>query len=263
MPDYQDITLDVADSGVATMILDRPDSMNTISSTMKAEIVDALDVLEGDDSVRVLVIRGRGEVFCAGADVSSDAPEEPTMADLLAQRRSSREFFGAIERFPKPTVAAIEGYALGGGCEIACCCDTRIAAESARIGVPEIKLGVIPAGGGTQRLSRLIGTSRARDMVLRGTHYTAAEMHDFGFVHELAADDEFDDVVEEVEETYLNRPPIAMEIAKHLAIDGFESSLEGGLVMESFGATILAETEDREEGMAAFREKRDPNFQGR
>lgn len=262
MPDYQDITLDRSESGVAAIVLDRPDSMNTISDTMKREIGDALDRLETDDSVRVLVFRGRGEVFCAGADVSSDDGEQ-TAADRLAQRRESRRFFDGIESFPKPTVAAVQGYALGGGCEIACCCDTRIAEDTATIGVPEIQLGVIPAGGGTQRLSRLIGVSRARDMVLRGKHYSAKEMREFGFIHELAPEGEFDDVLETVTDEYCNRPPVAMEVAKSLINDGFESSLEAGIMMESLGATILTETEDADEGMTAFREKREPEFQGR
>lgn len=265
MPEYQDITVDRTDEGRVTLWLDRPDSMNTISNTMKDEILDALDRLRDDDAVRVVVFRGRDEVFCAGADVSSDGDGGDADAPhrLLARRRRSREFFTAIDEFPKPTVAVIEGYALGGGCEMACCMDTRIAAEDATIGVPEIQLGVIPAGGGTQKLAQLLGVSRARDMVLRGKHYDAHEMAEMGFVHELAPDGDLEATVDEVAEQYRNRPPIALEIAKGLVTKGDDASFEAGFLMESLGASICSMTEDADEGMAAFREKRDPDFQGR
>lgn len=265
MPDYQDIALDRTDEGRATLWLDRPDSMNTISNRMKDEILECLDHLRDDDSVRVVVFRGKDGVFCAGADVSSDGDGGDADAPhrLLARRRRSREFFTTIDEFPKPTVAAIEGYALGGGCELACCVDTRIAAESATVGVPEIQLGVIPAGGGTQKLARLIGVSRARDMVLRGQHYDAAEMAEFGFVHELCAAENLDETLDGVVEQYKNRPPIALEIAKGLVTKGDDASVEAGFLMESLGASVCSMTEDAEEGMAAFRGKRDPEFQGR
>lgn len=265
MPDYQDISLSRTDEGRVTLWLDRPEQLNTISNRMKDEILDALDRLADDDAVRVVVLRGRDGNFCAGADVSSDgdgtAATEPH--ELLDRRRQSRAFFSAIDEFPKPIVAAIEGYALGGGCEIACCTDTRVAAESATIGVPEIQLGVLPAGGGTQKLAQLIGLSRARDMILRGTHYDAAEMADMGFVHELVPDEAFDAAVDEVVEQYKNRPPIALEVAKGLVTKGDDASFEAGFLMESLGASLCSLTEDAEEGKAAFQEDRDPEFRGR
>jgi enoyl-CoA hydratase/3-hydroxyacyl-CoA dehydrogenase len=262
MPSYDDITVKVADSGRATIVMDRPEQMNTISPQMTEEIDDALSHLEENDDVRVLVLRGRGENFCAGADVSDDR-ESTTPATRIRSSRQNRHTFNYLESFAKPTVAAIQGYALGGGCELACCCDTRIAAESATIGVPEIRLGVIPAGGGTQRLARLIGVSRAKDMVLRGKHYSAEEMKDAGFVHELVDEDAFEEKVDEVVDQYLKHPPIAMEVAKHTVNRGFESSLETGLEMESWGAAIVTSTEDAKEGLEAFRENREPEFEGK
>lgn len=265
MSDYSDITVEIEDSGRANLILDRPKKLNTISKTMTVELKDALNELEANDDVFVIVVRGRDGNFCAGGDVGDDGDDaDPAPHDRLSQsRRTTRETFRKLENVGKPTVAAIEGYALGGGCELACCCDTRIATEEARIGVTETKLGLIPGAGGTQRLPRLIGLSRAKDMVLRGKQYSASEMNQFGFVHELAPKDEFDDLVDEVAGDYLNRSPVGMEMAKHVMNRGIESSLESGLEMEAWAVGIVTNTEDSEEGIKAFHEDREPNFQGK
>jgi enoyl-CoA hydratase/3-hydroxyacyl-CoA dehydrogenase len=258
--EYDDIDLRLEDDGRAVLRLDRPESLNALSDRMADEILDALDRLEEED-VRVLVVRGSDGNFCAGADVGSP-PAETKPHEQTRRFRDLRRMFNRLESFPRPTVAAIEGYCLGGGCEIACCCDTRVAAEGATIGVPEIMLGVIPAGGGTQRLSRLIGLSRARDMVLRGKHHDAETMRDYGFVHELVADDEFEGALEDVVEEYLIRPPVAMEAAKMALNGGFEASLQSGLEMESLATGVVFGTDDAQEGLEAFREDRDPEFTG-
>lgn len=258
--EYDDIDLRLEDDGRAEIRLDRPESMNALSDRMADEVLDALDRLE-DENVRVLVVRGTEGNFCAGADVGSP-PAETKPHEQTRRFRGLRRMFNRLESFPRPTVAAIEGYCLGGGCEIACCCDTRIAAESSTIGVPEIMLGVIPAGGGTQRLSRLIGLSRARDMVLRGKHHDAETMRDYGFVHELADDEEFETVLEEVVEEYLIRPPVAMEMAKLTMNGGYEAALESGLEMEALATGVVFGTDDAQEGLEAFREDRDPDFTG-
>ena len=259
---YDDIDLHTEEDGRAVLTFDRPESLNALSDRMADEMLDALDRLEDDDDVRVLVLRGRGGNFCAGADVGSP-PAETKPHEQTRRFRRLRRTFNRLESFPRPTVAAIEGYCLGGGCEIACCCDTRVAAESATVGVPEVTLGVIPAGGGTQRLSRLIGLSRARDMVLRGKHHDAETMRDYGFVHELAAEDAFEETVEEVVEEYLARPPVAMEMAKLTLNGGFEAALESGLEMEALATGVVFGTEDAQEGLEAFREDRSPEFEGR
>lgn len=258
--EYNDIDVNLEDDGRATILFDRPDSLNALSDRMADEVLDALDRLE-DEGVRVLVLQGVDGNFCAGADVGAP-PAETKPHEQTRRFRRLRRMFDRLERFPRPTVAAIEGYCLGGGCEIACCCDTRVAAESATIGVPEIMLGVIPAGGGTQRLSRLIGLSRARDMVLRGKHYDAETMREYGFVHELADDDAFDDRLEDVVEEYLERPPVAMEMAKVALNGGFEASLESGLEMEALATGVVFGTNDAQEGLEAFREDRAPEFTG-
>ncbi|ELY37786.1 enoyl-CoA hydratase/isomerase family protein [Natronorubrum tibetense] len=258
--EYNDIDVSLEDDGRARIRLNRPESLNALSNRMADEILAALDRLEEED-VRVLVLRGAEGNFCAGADVGSP-PAETKPHEQTRRFRRLRRMFNRIESFPRPTVAAIEGYCLGGGCEIACCCDTRIATESATIGVPEIMLGVIPAGGGTQRLSRLIGLSRARDMVLRGKHHDAETMQEYGFVHELADDDAFEAELETVVEEYLLRPPVAMEVAKMAINGGFEAALESGLEMEALATGVVFGTEDAQEGLEAFREDRDPEFEG-
>lgn len=258
--EYDDIDLRLEDDGRAEIRLDRPESLNALSDRMADEILDALDRLE-DEDVRVLVLRGSEGNFCAGADVGTP-PADTKPHEQTRRFRQLRRMFNRLESFPRPTVAAIQGYCLGGGCEIACCCDTRIAAESATIGVPEIMLGVIPAGGGTQRLSRLIGLSRARDIILRGKHHDAETMRDYGFVHELVDDDSFEDALETVVEEYLERPPVAMEMAKLTINGGFEAALESGLEMEALATGVVFGTDDAQEGLEAFREDRDPNFEG-
>ncbi|MFC7157154.1 enoyl-CoA hydratase/isomerase family protein [Halomarina halobia] len=259
--EYDDIDVAVGDDGRAVLSLDRPDSLNALSDRMADEILDALNRVEEDDDVRVLVVRGRDGNFCAGADVGSP-PAETKPHQQTRRFRRLRRLFDRLEGFPRPTVAAIEGYCLGGGCELACCCDTRVAAESATIGVPEITLGVIPAGGGTQRLSRLIGLSRARDMILRGKHHDAATMREYGFVHELTDDEGFEDALEAVVEEYLVRPPVAMELAKLTVNGGFEASLASGLEMEALATGVVFGTDDAREGLEAFRENRAPDFRG-
>ncbi|MFC6764433.1 enoyl-CoA hydratase/isomerase family protein [Natrinema soli] len=264
MSDYSDISVEVTESGRANLILDRPDKLNTISKTMTVELREALAELEENDDVFVIVLQGQGGNFCAGGDVGDDDNGKPTPhARLNQSRRTTRDTFRKLENVGKPTVAAIEGYALGGGCELACCCDTRIATEEASIGVTETKLGLIPGAGGTQRLPRLIGCSRAKDMVLRGKQYSGAEMKEFGFVHELAPEDEFDELLNDVAGDYLNRSPVGIEIAKHVMNRGIESSLEAGLEMEAWGVGIVTNTEDAKEGIKAFQEDREPNFQGK
>lgn len=260
--DYENLDVTVEDDGRAVLTFDRPDSLNALSDPMAEEIIDALDQLEADPDVRVLVFRGRDGNFCAGADVATP-PAESEPFQQTRRFRWLRRLFNRIEAFPRPTVAAIEGYCLGGGCEIACCCDTRVATESATIGVPEIMLGVIPAGGGTQRLSRLIGLSRARDMILRGKHHDAETMREYGFVHELTDDDAFEARLEDVIEEYLARPPVAMELAKHVVNGGYDASLQAGLEMESLATGVLFGTDDAQEGLEAFREKRPPEFEGK
>lgn len=261
-PEYDDIDVAVKDDGRVELTLDRPDSLNALSDRMSKEILDTLDRLENRDDVQVLVIQGRDGNFCAGADVGSP-PAETKPHQQTRRFRQLRRMFNRLENFPRPTVAAIKGYCLGGGCELACCCDTRIAAKSATIGVPEIMLGVIPAGGGTQRLSRLIGLSRARDMILRGKHHSGETMEKYGFIHELAEDDGFASTLEEVIEEYLERPPIAMEVAKLTINGGFEASLEAGLEMEALATGVVFGTEDAQEGLEAFREDRTPEFEGK
>lgn len=258
--EYEDIDVSLEDDGRATILLDRPESLNALNDRMADEILDVLDRLEEED-VRVLVLKGSEGNFCAGADVGTP-PAETKPHEQTRRFRRLRRMFNRLESFPRPTVAAIEGYCLGGGCEIACCCDTRVAAESATIGVPEIMLGVIPAGGGTQRLSRLIGLSRARDMVLRGKHHDAETMREYGFIHELVDDDALDDALEEVVEEYLERPPVAMEMAKIALNGGFEAPLESGLEIEALATGVVFGTDDAQEGLEAFREDRDPVFEG-
>lgn len=259
---YDHIDLSLGDGGTANVELARPDAMNSINEGMIDDLHDALERLRERETLRVLVVRGQGGNFSAGADLDVDLTAlEPH--EHVRNVRSIRELFDRLDDFPRPTVAAIEGHCLGGGCELACCFDTRVASTDATIGLPEVRLGLIPGSGGTQRLSRLIGVSRARDMVLRGTLHDAETMQEYGFVHELVEPESFDERLDAVVQDYLDRAPIAVELAKQVVTGGFEAPLATGLDMESLATGLLVGTDDASEGISAFQADRDPEFEGK
>jgi enoyl-CoA hydratase len=246
---------------VATVTINRPDKRNALSAAVRADILEALDELRHEDEVRVLIFTGAGEkAFIAGADIGEFAERTP-----LEQRTvmEGRRIFDEIAAYPKPTIAMINGFALGGGCELAMACDMRIAARSAKLGQPEIRLGLIPGGGGTQRLPRLAGVGPALRLILTGDIIDAAEAHRIGLVDEVVDDDELRAHTAELARSMAAHSPVALRLAKAAVHASLEAPLGAGLAMERELFITAFASEDRQEGVAAFLEKRPPEFHGR
>ena len=253
------ISFDVDDRGVATVTVDRPEQLNALTAETLEAIEDALDEA-ADRDARALVIAGAGdEAFVAGADISHmvdlSTPEAQAYAEL------GHRVADAIETFPAPTVAAVDGYAFGGGCELALACDLRVAAESAVLGQTEIDLGIIPGWGGTQRLPALVGDEVARRLIFLGERIDAAEAAEVGFVGEVVSDAEFDDRIDELAGELAAKPATALRAAKEALNAAGEGSAATGLALERRAWAGLFGTHDQREGMAAFLEKREPEFE--
>jgi len=256
---WDTVTFDIDDRGVATITVDRPAQLNALTAETLEAIEDALDEA-GDRDARVLVIAGAGdEAFVAGADISHmvdlSTPEAQAYAEL------GHRVADAIETFPAPTIAAIDGYAFGGGCELALACDLRVAAESAVLGQTEIDLGIVPGWGGTQRLPALVGDEVARRLIFLGERIDAAEAAEVGFVGEVVAADAFDDRIDELAGELAAKPATALRAAKEALNAAGDGSAATGLALERRAWAGLFGTHDQREGMEAFLEKRDPEFQ--
>jgi enoyl-CoA hydratase len=260
MPEYQTITVDKR-GAIAVLTINRPDKLNALNKTVHGEGVAALDELRKDASVRVVVITGSGpKSFIAGADISEFAGQTPvTQRDLFLERT----FFNSIDAFPKPVIAMINGFCLGGGNELALACDIRIASENARFAQPEINLGIMCGGGGTQRLTRLIGEGRAMEMVLTGDMIDAQTALKFGLVTAVHPAEELEARTMELAEKIAEKAPIALQLSKEAVKFASRSNLDEGLRREVDLFAICFSTEDKEEGVAAFVEKRKPNFKGK
>lgn len=250
---------EIAD-GIGTIRLDRP-PMNALNRQVQEELRAAAGAAAADPEVRAVIVYGGEKVFAAGADIKEMA--DMSYVDMAARAAALSGAFDAIARIPKPVVAAVTGYALGGGCELALTCDWRVVAEDAKLGQPEIKLGVIPGAGGTQRLARLVGPARAKDIVFSGRMVDADEALRIGLADLVVPAAEVYDAAVALVRPYTSGPAQALRAAK-LAIDGgLEMDLASGLAWESQLFSALFATEDRSEGMAAFVGKRRPNFTGR
>jgi enoyl-CoA hydratase len=246
--------------GVALVTLNRPDVLNAIDSQMLGELVQTLERLDADEACRCVVITGAGErAFAAGADIKEMADASPvslTIANSFAR-------WERIRRIRKPLVAAVRGYALGGGCELAMACDMIIAADDAQFGQPEIKIGVIPGAGGTQRLTRALGKAKAMELILTGRNLPAREADLHGLVTRTAPPQETLAAALELAGQIAALPPLAVMAAKEAVNRAFELSLEAGLEFERRNFFLLFASEDQKEGMAAFAEKRAPRWKGR
>jgi len=248
------------DGGIATIRLDRP-PMNALNAQIQEDLRAAARDVSADNEVRAVVVYGGEKVFAAGADIKEMA--RMSYVDMAARAPELSSAFDAVARIPKPVVAAVNGYALGGGCELALACDWRVAAEDAKLGQPEINLGVIPGAGGTQRLARLIGPARAKDLVMSGRMVAADEALRIGLVDRVVPAAEVYDAARELVSRYLTGPALALRAAKAAIDGGLSMDLAAGLAWESQLFAALFATEDKVEGMAAFVDKRKPKFTGR
>ena len=247
------------DDAVAIARLNRPEARNALSADLMDELLRLVEGWDADPGVRCIVIAGGEEVFAAGGDIK--AMRERSFADALAS--PSAAFWPRLAACATPLVAAVSGYALGGGCELALLCDMVVASETAELGQPEITLGIIPGGGGTQRLTRVVGKQRAMELVLTGRRIDAAEAERLGLVNRVAPAGRWLEEAVELAHVVARRAPIAARLAKRAVLAADETSLSAGLDHERRLFELAMATEDRVEGMAAFIEKRRPEFRGR
>jgi enoyl-CoA hydratase/carnithine racemase len=246
------VNIDVTGGGVATIRLDRP-KVNALNRRMVLEIDAAVNEAHADDGVRSVVVWGGDRVFAAGADIKEMADLDPVR--MFAYIQFFQDVFTRLEHLPKPTIAAINGYALGGGCELALACDLRFAAENAQLGQPEILLGVIPGAGGTQRLPRLVGVGRAKDIIFSGRFVDAGEAREIGLVNRVVpAELVYEEAVKTAEQLAAG-PPIALGMAKQAIDRGIQGDIASGLLIERQSFAALFATEDQRIGMESFVQK--------
>jgi len=260
MSNFETITVEKRDK-VAVLTINRPDKLNALNNKVHQEGVAALDELRSDETVRVLVITGAGEKsFVAGADISEFEGQTP-----VTQRDSfhERSLFNSIDSFPKPVIAMVNGFCLGGGNELSMACDLRLCSENARFAQPEINLGIMCGGGGTQRLTNLVGESKAMEMILTGDMIDAATAERIGLVNHVYPAAELEARTMELANKIAEKAPIALQLSKEAVKFASRSNLDEGLRREVDLFAICFSTEDKQEGVSAFLEKRKPVFKGR
>jgi enoyl-CoA hydratase len=256
---YKNVRVSI-EEGIATLVIDRPAVKNALNRETVDECHAALQSLGGDPSAGVLVITGAGEsAFVSGADINDIRAR--TRDDGLAAINSS--LFAAIERFPRPTIAAINGYALGGGCELALACDIRVAADTAKFGQPELGLGIIPGAGATQRLPRVVGAGWAAHLILTGDIIDAKQALEIGLVTAVMPATQLQVRVRELAKRILRQGPLAARLAKLSLQASARVDLDSGLLIETLAQALCYSSDDKQEGTAAFLEKRKPKFTGR
>ena len=246
---------------VGLITINRPDKLNALNIKTRAEGAAALDELREDEEVRVVVITGAGEkAFVAGADIAEfEGRTAVTQRDVM----TARSLFTAVDTFPKPVIAMINGYCLGGGCELALSCDLRVASEAARFGQPEIKLGIIPGGGGTQRLTRLVGEGKAMELILTGDMIDAQTAFQLGLVNRVVPAADLEAKTMELANRIAEMSPVALRMAKEAVKAASRSNLDEGLRREVDLFALCFSSQDKDEGVRAFLEKRKPEFTGR
>jgi enoyl-CoA hydratase len=244
---------------IAVVRLNRPEQLNALSNQLMGELVGALENLDDDEAVRSIVLAGNERAFAAGADINELADAKPL--ELYFGGRIDR--WDAIRKIRTPIVAAVSGYCLGGGCELAMACDLIVAAEGAQFGQPETSLGVLPGAGGTQRLTRAVGKSKAMDVILTGRFLSAREAEQAGLVARVVPDDAWLDEAKRVAHEIAAKSPVGVRLAKEAVNQAFETTLAAGLDAERKAFHLALSSEDAQEGLKAFTEKRKPEFKGR
>jgi enoyl-CoA hydratase len=247
------------DEPIAVVTLNRPDRMNALSEPLMEELVSALSELDRDESIRCIVLAGNDKAFAAGADIGEMATA--SAMDMLYARRVER--WDAIRKLWTPLVAAVSGYCLGGGNELAMSCDLIVASETARFGQPETSLGIIPGAGGTQRLTRAVGKAKAMDVILSGRFLTAEEAERAGLVSRVVAQEAWLDEARRVAHEIASKGPVAQRLAKEAVNRAFDTTLDHGLEHERRLLYLAFASEDAGEGLTAFGEKRPPEFKGK
>ena len=245
---------------VAVITINRPQKLNALNSQTRAEGAAALEELREDESVRVVVITGAGEkAFVAGADISEfEGRTAVSQRDVM----TARSLFTAVDTFPKPVIAMINGFCLGGGCELALSCDIRVASETARFGQPEINLGIIPGGGGTQRLTRLVGEGKAMELILTGDMIDAQHAYNLGLVNLVVPAADLEAKTMELANRIAEKSPVALRMAKEAVKTAARANLDEGLRREIDLFALTFSSQDKDEGVRAFLEKRKPDFKG-
>ncbi len=260
--DYQFIKYEVSER-IATITVNRPEVRNALTQALMEEMGHAIAAAEADDEVSVLILTGAGEkAFVAGADIN-EVGERDTITELGPKSKARRDVYINLEHLSKPSIAAINGYALGGGCELALACTVRIASEKAKFGQPEINLGILPGLGGTQRLTRAVGKGKAMEMILTGDIITAEEALRIGLVNKVVAPEMVMEEARAMAKKMASKPPLALRLAKDAIDYGADMSLEAALEFENRLYAILNGSRDKNEGVKAFFEKRSPEWQGR
>ena len=260
MSSYDFITFEVADR-IATIMVNRPDKLNALNSATIAELGAAIDDARVRQDVGGVILTGAGRAFIAGADISELQGQSPFVAK--GRSRAGQEVFRRYEMCPKPVIAAVNGFALGGGCELAMACHVRIASEHAKFGQPEVKLGILPGYGGTQRLPRLVGKGRALQLLMTGEMIDAEEALRIGLVNRVVHAAELIGAAQIMLKQIMQNAPLAVALSIEAVDRGLGMTLDEGLTLEANHFGLLAATDDMKEGMSAFLEKRTPGFNGR
>ena len=257
----ENVTVDIAE-GILTLTIDRPKVLNALNGQTVDEIGAVFDEARDDDSVKAVIVTGGGEkAFVAGADINELAKKTPATGKETSER--GQQILLGIERFPKAVIAAINGYALGGGCELALACQIRLASDRAKIGLPEVSLGIIPGYGGTQRMARLLGKAKAFELICTGDPVSAQEAERIGLVNHVVPAAELMDAARKMALTIASRGPVAVRAAIEAINSGYEMPFQEGQFLEATLFGLLCASEDQKEGMNAFLEKRKPDFKGR
>ncbi|MDY6827201.1 MAG: enoyl-CoA hydratase-related protein [Bacillota bacterium] len=248
--------------GLVTITINRPEVRNALTQALMEELGLAIEYAESDEEIRVLILTGAGDrSFVAGADIK-EVSERDTLSELGNKSRLRRSVFSRLEQLSKPSIAAVNGYALGGGCELALACTLRIAADTAQFGQPEINIGIIPGLGGTQRLTRLVGKGRAMEIILTGEPINAEEAFRIGLVNKVVPAGDLMKEVKSMAKKLVDKPPLALRAAKDAVEYGTDMSLTAALEFENRLFAIVSGSIDKNEGVASFLEKRKPNWRG-